>query len=83
MGENKIEILEKANLLNFILVSLISSDTLINIESCEKSLNKMLEYQEEIKTANIENKDFYVNMINDGIDIIKRDMELFKNNKNE
>ena len=43
----------------------------------------MLEYQEEIKTANIENKDFYVNMINDGIDIIKRDMELFKNNKNE
>ena len=83
MGENKIERLEKANLLNFILVSLISSDTLINIESCEKSLNKMLEYQEEIKTANIENKDFYVNMINDVIDIIKRDMELFKNNKNE
>ena len=38
MGENKIERLEKANLLNFILVSLISSDTLINIESCEKSL---------------------------------------------
>ena len=83
MGENKIERLEKANLLNFILVSLISSDTLINIESCEKSLNKMLEYQEEIKTANIENKDFYVKMINDGINIIKRDMELFKYNKHE
>lgn len=75
---NIIERFAKDELLNLILVSLISSDTLIDIESCEKSLSKMLMYKEEIKTANIENKDFYVKMIDDGIEIIERDLKTFK-----
>lgn len=75
---NIIERLAKDELLNLVLVSLISSDTLIDIDSCEKSLFKMLIYRDEIKTANIENKNFYVKMIDEGIEIIERELRTFK-----
>jgi hypothetical protein len=79
---NIIERLAKDELLNLVLVSLISSDTLIDIDSCKKSLFKMLIYRDEIKTANIENKNFYVKMIDEGIEIIERELRIFKEENN-
>lgn len=79
--ENLIEKLQKNQLLDLYLVSLISSDTLINKEACDKSLEKIREAKELIKTANINNKDFYVKMIEDGENIIIRDRENFLKNE--
>lgn len=75
--ENLLEKLQKSQLLDFYLVSLISSETLMTKEDCDKSLEKIRQAKELIKTANINNKDFYEKIINDGEDIILRDRENF------
>ena len=62
-----IEELHEANLLNFILASLISADTLINEESCEKSMKEMNEYISAIDDTNIEilkELNYYISALN-------------------
>ncbi|MBR6516923.1 MAG: hypothetical protein IKT40_08835 [Bacilli bacterium] len=76
--DNFLERLQKDKFLDFYLVSLISSDTLLTVEDCEKSLKKILELKELIKTANIDDKERYEKFINDGEKIILRDMEMLK-----
>ena len=76
--DNFLERLQKDKLLDLYLVSLISSDTLLTVEDCEKSLKKILELKELIKTANIDDKERYEKFINDGEKIILRDMEMLK-----
>lgn len=80
--KNILEKLQENNLLDFYLVSLISSDTLITIEDCEKSLDKIKEVKEHLITANIDNKEQYADMIDKGEEIIKRDLEMFKERNN-
>lgn len=75
--ENLLEKLQKNQLLDFYLVSLISSDTIIDKESGEKSLEKIRECKELLKTAKLDNKDHYEKIINDGEKIIIRDIDIF------
>lgn len=82
MKENLLEKLQNNNLLDFYLVSLISSDALITVEDCEKSLKKIQEAKIHLETANIKNKEKYAEMIIQGEEIIKRDLENIKENLN-
>jgi hypothetical protein len=79
--DNFIEKLQQEQLLDLYIVSLISADTLIDVESCDISLEKILELKELIKTANINNKEHYEKIINDAEEIILRDKEYFFNEK--
>ena len=79
---NLLEKLQSSNLLDFYLVSLISSDTLLSVEDCERSLSKIQEVKELLITANIDNKEQYADMIDKGEEIIKRDLEMFKERNN-
>lgn len=80
-----IEELHEANLLNFILASLISADTLINEESCEKSMKEMKKYISAIDDTNIESekKDKYKKLMKEGLEIIRRDLILYRMEKNK
>lgn len=79
MKENFIEKLHENGMLNLLLVSLISSDNLIDIDSCEKSLNEMNKFIEKTKEANIPDKEKYLDMMYKGVEIIERDLNIFKN----
>lgn len=79
--DNFIEKLQKEQLLDLYIVSLISADTLIDVESCDISLEKIFELKELMKTANINNKSHYEKIINDGEEIILRDKKYFLNEK--
>lgn len=78
--ENRIERYDRDGLLNLVLVSLISSDRLVNSEECEKALIKLKELEKDFETANIKNKEFYKKFFIDGKEIIERDLENFKKN---
>ena len=82
MEGNFLEKLQENNMLDFYLVSLISSDSLINLETCEKHLKKMQEVKEYMKTANLNNKEKYAEMIEKGEEIIKRDLEFYQKKQN-
>lgn len=74
-----IEKLYKNNLLELVLVELISSDNIYDIKSAEHSLIYLKEFENLIKQTSIPNKDkLYENIIK-GIDIVERDLKDFKN----
>lgn len=82
-NENFLEKLQKNQLLDLYLVSLISADSLIDVESCEQSYEQVLKLKELMKNANINNKSHYEKIINDCEEIILRDKEFFLNEKNK
>ena len=72
-----LEKLQKDNLLNFYLVSLISSDTLESIDDCDRVLKEIDFLKEILPENNIDNKEHYEKLINDGEIIILRDKAIF------
>lgn len=81
-NENIIEQLHEKNMLNFVMVALISSDNLIDVDSCEKALKQLELFKEAMVDAKIDNKDYYNQFFIDAETIIKRDLEAFKEKKN-
>lgn len=53
MDKELLENLYKNNLLNLVLVSLISADTLISMEDCEKSWKSMVELEKSLPETDI------------------------------
>ena len=78
--ENIIELLHKSGFIYLMLGSLISSDTLLSVKDCEKSLKELEKLNEALKEANIkeEKKKEYQDFIDRGFEIVKRDLEKFK-----
>lgn len=78
--ENIIELLHKSGFIYLMLGSLISSDTLLSIKDCEKSIKELEKLNEALKEANIEEKKKkeYQDFIDRGFEIVKRDLEKFK-----
>ena len=78
-----LEGLEKGGILYFYLVSLISADSLLSVEDCEESL-KEIDYCLEILPENdIKDKEKIEKMLIDGKEIVLRDLEMFKNQKDK
>ena len=73
----KLERLEKYGLLDFYLVSLISSDNLESVDDCDKHLAEIAYLKSIIGDNDIKNKDYYMSVLDDGENIILRDREQF------
>lgn len=73
---------ETSNMLfNMYYVSLISSDTCIDIKSCEESLRYLKELKSNLEDLelNTELKQEYLNRVNLGLEIVERDLKMYKN----
>ncbi len=80
MDKELLEKLYKNNLLYLVLVSLISADTLISIENCEKSLESMVELEKLLPETDIpeEEKIKIKEYIKKGFSIIKSEKTRLK-----
>lgn len=80
---NFLEGLEKGGMLYFYLVSLISSDSLFSVEDCEESLKEIDFCLEILPENDIKNREKIKQMLIDGKEIVLRDLEMFKNQKDK
>ena len=79
-NEEKLEMFHNDGMMPLILVCLISADNLVDVESCEIALEKMQAYVKALPNTNIEEeaKKKYEELMNQGLEIIKRDLNQFK-----
>ena len=80
---NFLEGLEIGGMLYFYLVSLISSDSLFSVEDCEESLREIDFCLEILPENDIKVKEKIKQMLMDGKEIVLRDLEMFKNQKDK
>ena len=80
---NFLEGLEKGGMLYFYLVSLISSDSLLSEEDCEESLREIDFCLEILPENDIQDREKIKQMLIDGKEIVLRDLEMFKNQKDK
>lgn len=80
---NFLEGLEKGGALYFYLVSLISSDSLFSVEDCEESLREIDFCLEILPENDIKDREKIKQMLIDGKEIVLRDLEMFKNQKDK
>lgn len=80
---NFLEGLEKGGMLYFYLVSLISSDSLLSVEDCEESLREINFCLEILPENDIKDREKIKQMLIDGKEIVLRDLEMFKNQKDK
>ena len=80
---NFLEGLEKGGMLYFYLVSLISSDSLLSVEDCEESLREIDFCLEILPENDIEDREKIKQMLIDGKEIVLRDLEMLKNQKDK
>ena len=87
--ENLIDKLHETDMLNFVLVSLFSADTLVDVESCRKSLEALAIRKKDFETSSLKDDKELKSMIDGAEEIILRDLKDFeeaernKNNKTE
>ena len=65
-------------MLYFVIGSLFSADTLIDLESCEKSLKGVEKLKAELPTSKYKDDPKIKQYIDDAEEIIRLDMEQFK-----
>jgi hypothetical protein len=73
----KLEKLQKSGLLDFYLVSLISSDNLESVKDCDNHLDEISFLKSILDSNNIENKDYYSNVLDEGEKVILMDRNIF------
>lgn len=73
----------ESDMLYLFYASLISADTLVSLDDCEVVEKQMLEFKEALPKTNLEKDklDEWSKLIEDGLDIIRRDKKLFQNKK--
>lgn len=78
--ENTVELLCKNGFIWLLLGTLISADSLIDKESCEKSFNKLCDYEQQTIVACIEQeeKNKILEFIQNGKKIIEKDLKKFQ-----
>ena len=78
MENNKIDGLAEVDLLWVYLGSLVSADTLISLESCEKCMEILEDLKMDFPTSKLKNDDNVKKFLDDAEQIIKREVELFR-----
>ena len=79
--KKNIDLLNEANkqgMLPMLYLSLISSDSLIDEGSCDKSIEMLTDFLEALPKTDIEDKEKWKDMFNAGLGIVKRDKKNFK-----
>ena len=76
--ENFIDKLNEAGMLYFVLGSLISAETLVDVESCQKSMKILEMMKEDFETSKMKDDEKIRKFMEDAERIIKRDLERFE-----
>lgn len=75
-AKEMVERLIECDMLNFVIVSTISADALLCAKDCEESIKALTELEGVI--SEMDCKDKYLPYIRDGLDICRRDLEMFR-----
>ena len=75
---NLIDKLHEADMLYFVLGSLISADSLVDIDSCHKALKCLEDLKRELQTSKLKDDPKLRPYLDNAESIIKRDMKYFK-----
>ena len=78
--ENLVDKLHKAEMLYFVLGSLISADTLVDVESCHRSLDSLERLKQEFATSKLKDDATIKAFLADAEKIIMRDLHEFEGN---
>lgn len=80
MKENLIDKLHEADMLHFVLGTLISADSLVDIDACHKALNCLENLKRDFETSTLKDDPKLKSYLDKAESIIKRDMKYFKEN---
>ena len=75
--ENLIDKLHEANMLYFVLGSLISAESLVDINACHKALNCLEDLKRDFETSKLKNDSELKSFLDNAESIIKRDKKYF------
>ena len=75
---NLIDKLHEADMLYFVLGSLISAESLVDINACHKALKCLEDLKRELQTSKLKNDSKLKSYLDNAESIIKRDMKYFK-----
>ncbi len=75
---NLIDKLHESNMLYFVLVSLFSADTLVDIDSCRQSLEALAILKRDFETSTLKDDQNLKSMIDGAEKIIRRDLHHFE-----
>ena len=76
--ENLIDKLHEADMLYFVLGSLISAESLVDIDACHKALNCLEDLKRDFETSKLMDDPKLRSYLDNAESIIKRDMKYFK-----
>ena len=76
--ENLIDKLHEADMLYFVLGSLISADSLIDVEACHKALDCLENLKRDFETSKLKEDQKLKSFLENAESIIKRDMRHFE-----
>lgn len=79
-NQERIELLDKDNMLFYIIGSLISSDKLTSVDECLDSKKKIEEYIDIIFNSRMARKSIYLRILEAGKEIVRNDLILLSNN---
>lgn len=77
-NNNLIDKLDEIEMLYFVIVSLFSAETPVDVESCEVSLKGVEKLRAELPTSKYKDDPKIKKFLDDAERIIKRDLEEFK-----
>ena len=78
MNDNLIDKLDEMRMLYFVIGSLFSADTLIDLESCKESLKCIKKLKSELPSSKYKDDPKIKQYFDDAEEIIRLDMEQFK-----
>ena len=79
-NENLIDKLREADMLYFVLGSLISAESLVDVESCHKALNCLENLKRDFETSKLKDDQKLKSYLDKAESIIKRDLQYFEEN---
>ncbi len=82
-SDNLIDKLDEIGMLYFVIGSLFSAETLVDVESCEASLKGVEMLRAELPTSKYKDDPKIKKFLDDAERIIKRDLKEFKKQENK
>ena len=79
-NDNLIDKLHEADMLYFVLGSLISAESLVDVESCHKAMNCLKNLKRDFETSILKDDQKLKSYLDKAESIIKRDLQYFEEN---
>lgn len=77
-NKNLIDKFHEDDMLYFVLGSLISADSLVDIDACHKALNRLEDLKRDFETSKLKDDPKLKSFLDNAESIIKRDLKHFK-----